>query len=101
MVINLETHQEKSNCLVLQCQFSFNKMSSQSFRKKAALNICITWSCENFSQVVSFDEEFVFVSALRVVGVDDGPVDGGQTLDDDGRKALFQELQSAASSPEI
>jgi hypothetical protein len=33
--------------------------------------------------------------------VDDGPVDGGQTLDDDRRKSLFQELQSAASSPEI
>ena len=33
--------------------------------------------------------------------MDDGPVDGGETLDDDGRKALFQELKAAASSPDI
>ncbi len=48
-----------------------------------------TWSSENFSQVISFDEQLILCASLGVVDVDDGAADRGEAFDHNGRQSLL------------
>ena len=55
----------------------------------------LTGCCEDLPEIVTLDKELVlgFGPGHGVVHLDDGPIDGGQSLDDDGSDLLLDELE--------